>query len=154
MPVDLGCLTEWTLSDLTDAEKQINSELARRGRKIGSKKYQIVVEAWNEVAKNHVRLREVRALGDRRLAHLRKRMNEPVFADEHKTIFEIVGRSPFLRGERGKWVASFDWMIANNSNYVKVYEGRYETQPDADSKGEIPDDSSHKTALREMLGDG
>ena len=35
---------------------------------------------------------------------------------------------PFLRGENPRnWKASFDWLIANDSNVVKVLEGRYDS---------------------------
>ena len=148
MPALADDLTQWALTDLKDAEKRIAAELARRGRKIGSKRYQIVVDAWNRATADCPRLSQVVALGDKRLTHLRVRMNEPAFADGFEQIFEAVASSPFLRGERTKWKASFDWVICNNANYCKVLEGRYETDAQADRCA--PARTSQDDVLKDM----
>lgn len=148
MPAISDDLTKWTLTDLKDAEKKIAAELARRGRRIGSKRYQIVVDAWNRITADCPRLGQVVALGDRRLTHLRARMNEPAFADGYEDIFQAVVSSPFLRGDRTKWKASFDWVICNNANYVKVLEGKYEADGQGDEYAPAP--TSKDDVLKEM----
>lgn len=42
----------------------------------------------------------------------------------HKLI-EIIKNSKFLLGEAGDWKCSFDWLIDNSTNWLKVYEGHY-----------------------------
>ncbi len=37
---------------------------------------------------------------------------------------EILG-SALLRGDKGRWVATFDWLIADDTNWRKVLEGNY-----------------------------
>lgn len=40
-------------------------------------------------------------------------------------LIEIIKNSNFLLGEAGDWKCSFDWLIANSTNWLKVYEGHY-----------------------------
>jgi molecular chaperone DnaK (HSP70) len=40
-------------------------------------------------------------------------------------LIEIVKNSKFLLGEAGDWKCSFDWLIENSTNWLKVYEGHY-----------------------------
>src|SRR5580704_12891005 len=45
--------------------------------------------------------------------------------------------TPFLCGEGpGGWCANFDWLIANDTNYLKILEGRYDSGPGISSSGE------------------
>lgn len=45
-----------------------------------------------------------------------------VFAE----VFRIIERSDFLAGRSGKkWKATFDWVLENGNNWVKVLEGNY-----------------------------
>jgi hypothetical protein len=40
-------------------------------------------------------------------------------------LIEIIKNSKFLLGETGGWKCSFDWLIENSTNWLKVYEGHY-----------------------------
>ena len=48
---------------------------------------------------------------------------------DFKTHFEIclqkIKESDFLCGRKGEWRATFDWLITNETNYIKVLEGNY-----------------------------
>jgi hypothetical protein len=41
-----------------------------------------------------------------------------------RSVLATVNASPFLRGEKGDWVASFDWLL-KPANLLKVEEGAY-----------------------------
>ena len=44
-----------------------------------------------------------------------------------KTVFEKMEASDVLKGKnKAGWKATFDWLIDNGSNWVKVYEGNYD----------------------------
>ena len=45
------------------------------------------------------------------------------------TCMNIIAKTPFLKGvnKRG-WKVDFDWLIANDTNYVKVLEGKYKQE--------------------------
>ena len=77
---------------------------------------------WNRV------VREPRAtvMNKSRETKCRQRMKERT-ADEWELVFQKIVASPFLQGgnDRG-WRADFDWIISNDSNAVKVLEGKYD----------------------------
>ena len=42
-------------------------------------------------------------------------------------LFQKIESTPFLKGENKRnWVANFDWVFANEQNWVKVLEGNYD----------------------------
>jgi hypothetical protein len=62
------------------------------------------------------------------LARFRSHPNgtrEKFFTDFRQAV-RLASRTPFLRGENERgWKASFDWLIRNDENYLKVLEGQY-----------------------------
>jgi hypothetical protein len=49
--------------------------------------------------------------------------------EEFVKVFETIEASDFLAGRTGKkWKATFDWILANGSNWVKVAEGNYDNE--------------------------
>lgn len=59
---------------------------------------------------------------------LTARLNaDPEFLKHFEICIQKIKETPFLRGEsKGGWKASFDWLIENDKNYLKVLEGNYE----------------------------
>lgn len=48
-----------------------------------------------------------------------------------KKIFEKMQQSKFLKGDNKRgWKASFDWLIENDKNWAKVFEGNYDNKPE------------------------
>ena len=52
-----------------------------------------------------------------------KKVGEP--AEVWARLLAIIKKSKFLTGEAGEWKCSFDWLIENSTNWLKVYEGHY-----------------------------
>lgn len=52
-----------------------------------------------------------------------KKIGEP--AEVWARLLAIIKKSKFLTGEQGDWKCSFDWLIDNSTNWLKVYEGHY-----------------------------
>jgi hypothetical protein len=80
-------------------------------------------------------LAEVRELSPEREARCRERISHARSKGKNTAQFladfrEAVARSaatPFLCGEGpGGWRANFDWLVTNDTNYLKVIEGRYD----------------------------
>lgn len=47
-----------------------------------------------------------------------------------RELFKKVAQVPFLRGENNTgWKANFDWLVANDYNWKKVMEGKYDGKP-------------------------
>jgi hypothetical protein len=80
-------------------------------------------------------LSEVRALSPERAARCRERISHALSKSGNGAQFladfrEAVARAaatPFLCGAGPTgWRANFDWLVANNTNYLKILEGRYD----------------------------
>jgi hypothetical protein len=81
-----------------------------------------VVEYWNTKFKH-----KVLALSRERKEKLSARLKSQHFVDNYKVAVDKVAVSSFCNGDNDrKWVASFDWFIANDNNYVKALEGKYD----------------------------
>lgn len=92
--------------------------------------YEAVVELWNSICHN---LAKVKRLSKNRKDKLRKRLDEWCDGDEDKMmssasdLFNKIASTPFLNGDnRENWCASFDWIINNPNNWIKVIEGMYD----------------------------
>lgn len=89
-----------------------------------------VCQIWNEICAP-VGLQRVMKMTTRRQEKARCRLREwqAGGADARNTFREIcnaIASSSFCRGQNShKWEATFDWIIENDSNYVKVMEGKY-----------------------------
>jgi len=86
-----------------------------------------IISQWNEFAQK-AGLPSIRAIapGSKRERFLRARFKEREF--DFGKILEKVGQSEFLLGIKTDWKATFDWLICP-SNYVKVLEGNYDSNP-------------------------
>jgi len=80
---------------------------------------------------------KIRGLSDRRKKHLQERIEEKNFVDNFNLLMDKIIASPFLLGKKPSekhpnFKADFDWLIGNNTNYLKILEGKYdERQTDA-----------------------
>ena len=95
--------------------------------------FTIITDVFNEAATKYD-LNKIIKLSDKRKAKLRARIDE---LGEGKIIEAIdkIKESSFLRGENDrKWKVDFDWLIANDTNILKVLEDKYkdEEEPEDD----------------------
>jgi uncharacterized protein YdaU (DUF1376 family) len=87
---------------------------------------QEVIKAWNTTM-SLPPFAKVSRITSERDKHLRARFGERDFRERYPDIFSIVNESPFCRGSGPHgWIATFDWVIKNDGNYMKVLEGKYE----------------------------
>lgn len=93
---------------------------------------EVLLEIWQQERGS---LAEVRELSPERTSRCSERISHARSKGKNVAQFladfrEAVARSaatPFLLGEGpGGWCANFDWLIANDTNYLKVIEGRYD----------------------------
>lgn len=87
--------------------------------------YKKVVDCFNEVAEKTVGISRVLKLTNKRKEKLKKRLDE-IGEDEFIKAFDCIKESDFLQGKNNNgWRVSFDWLIENDTNAVKVLEGKY-----------------------------
>lgn len=111
-----------------------------------------VASMWNSICTP--KLPGLLDIKETRRDRLRLRLNEacPNKTREEqiewlRTLFKKVVSVPFLRGENNTgWKASFDWLVANDYNWKKVLEGRYDGTPNEgfDTGVILHNNDSHK----------
>jgi hypothetical protein len=73
-------------------------------------------------------LPKVMKLTDARIRCINSRLKE-YSEEEVEKAFDKVEQSDFLKGEKGGWKASFDWIL-KPANTVKILEGNYDNKKD------------------------
>ena len=89
--------------------------------------FRIITDKFNGAATEYD-LNKIIKLSDKRKAKLKARLDE---LGEGKIIEAIdkIKESSFLRGENDrKWKIDFDWLIANDTNILKVLEDKYKDE--------------------------
>ena len=84
-----------------------------------------VFNSWNERMPW-----QINTITKSRLKHLRERLKEKQFIDNFHTILTKILESDFLSGRKPSkdhpnFRADFDWIIKNETNYIKVLEDKY-----------------------------
>lgn len=95
--------------------------------------FRIITDKFNGAATEYD-LNKIIKLSDKRKAKLKARIDELGEAKILEAIDKIK-ESSFLRGENDrKWKIDFDWLIANDTNILKVLEDKYkdEEEPEDD----------------------
>lgn len=91
-------------NSLADAVRAFNSQLSEKLPMVvtfNEKRKQKLATRWDEF----------------------KKIGEP--QEVWNELIEIIKNSKFLLGEAGDWKCSFDWLVENSTNWLKVYEGHY-----------------------------
>ena len=90
---------------------------------------------WNENVESGIP--KLKSLTKDRLDRLVKRCDEmgkrtlPDAQEHFAELIKRMNKSPFCRGEgSSSWKASFDWLVRNNYNQLKVLEGNYDPNSD------------------------
>lgn len=85
--------------------------------------------AWNEFCGKYPTLKKITSVSGTRRTHLKKRFGEKAF--KFAEILVAVGEQKFLingnpsSANHKHWRVGFDWLIANDTNYLKVLERNY-----------------------------
>ena len=94
-----------------------------------------IIGGWNEVVVP-LGLPKILGLSNERRVKLLARLREHSDFDWWQAIFNRISRSKFLQGDNPRgWVCTFDFLIKNDSNALKIYEGQYENAERSKSNG-------------------
>lgn len=94
--------------------------------------YEDIKCAFNEICTS---LSKVITLSNTRKDKLKTRWGEIKDLETFEIIFNKVQSSSFLKGgNKSGWKCTFDWLIDNSNNYVKVLEGQYDNKADKDKE--------------------
>lgn len=83
-----------------------------------------VVDVWNLFAASY-KLSEIKGISDSRRKKFSTRLQEADF--DFIKILEKIKRSAHLKGDNQQgWKVTFDWILENDKNYLKILEGNYD----------------------------
>ena len=82
-------------------------------------------ESWNEVFEGML-AQVVLPLSPSRAEKTRRRMKEHPEMRFWEKVFQNIALSDFLSGKRSDWKCSFDFVVGNDTNCLKIFEGEYE----------------------------
>ncbi|OGC36386.1 hypothetical protein A3J90_08405 [candidate division WOR-1 bacterium RIFOXYC2_FULL_37_10] len=124
-----------------------------------SNNFSEIVDKWNK-AMQGTGIPIIYDLSETREKKLRARLSEPKFEESFDELIKKIKSSEFLLGKTGGWKASFDWVIENDTNYLKVLEGKYSsnaltfspppTYKPPEPEGNIPTPEEAKKFIEEI----
>lgn len=82
-------------------------------------------DLWNVSVKAYG-VSQVESISDGRLKKFKTRIREPAF-DFVKILSEIRS-SDYLQGKTNGWRVDWDWIFENDTNYLRIIEGKYRNQ--------------------------
>jgi hypothetical protein len=139
------------LEVVTEEKKLCSVEKKDREDKEDKNKSKIYVDweqstlnTWNSFCDKNPALSKVKEITDTRRKHLKDRFVKDSFKD-FGAILRAVSQQPFLlkgnpnSADHKDWKISFDWLIENDTNYIKVLELRYKNKKESDVQGANPD---------------
>lgn len=97
------------------------------------------------------KLSKVQKLSEKRKKQIRLRLKEEPDFFVWKKAFLLADNSKFVTNGEGSW-CNFDWFIQNDTNFLKAYEGKYNTEAEKRSIEKIllnGDDADNVTSTAE-----
>lgn len=100
---------------------------------------ELILTTWNSFCDKYPTLSKIKEITESRRKHLKERFTKDSFKD-FKAILKAIEQQPFLiKGnpnspDHKDWKISFDWLIENDTNYIKVLEFRYKNKIASDMK--------------------
>lgn len=82
-----------------------------------------ILGLWNQRASECPALAKVRKMTKGRLVKLRSRLADPEFRDNFR---QALGKLPIPNEGDFCWQPDFDWLLANDTNVLKLLEGKYD----------------------------
>ena len=84
-----------------------------------------ILSCWNSFVGKYPQLPKLISIQGDRLKKLKLRYSDSIFREKWKQIFPEIEKSDFLQGKNGSWRCTFDFIVGNDRNYLKILEGNY-----------------------------
>jgi hypothetical protein len=104
----------------TENPIQLNTKESNTKESITQDIYTPVVDMYHRIC---ISLPSIRELTDKRKKAIKARLKQ-YSMEQIEEVFILAESSDFLKGKKGDWKATFDWLM-NANNFVKVLEGTY-----------------------------
>lgn len=111
----------------------------------------LIVEEFNNLG---TPFRKVQKLTPNRKKKASERLKEMGSTEEFISVIRSLPKYPFLRGEGSRgWVATFDFLIANSENWVKIKEGIYDNDKQQTSRSESYGQRNTHSKVQDEFGE-
>lgn len=106
-------------------EEKIRERVDKRESRLYVDFEKSTTELWNSFCINYPSLSKITEVSEKRRAKLKKRFERESFRN-FQVVLDAIAVQKFLMGEnKSNWKVSFDWLIENDTNYLKVLEFKY-----------------------------
>jgi hypothetical protein len=114
----IGKLTTTNI-DLTKKDITKNDNIKKREEP--QQKQNEIKEIWNSNITGNIP--KIKMITKSRMSNYNKRVKEGLDLLE---LINVIVESDFLQGDnKNNWIVTFDWIIANEKNWIKIIEGNY-----------------------------
>jgi hypothetical protein len=121
----IDVVTEDSNSCVLELEEELEKELEEEEEGTFPKFVTDIHLLWNNFVKNYPKVSRIKEITPTRRNHLKKRYERESFRD-FQSIIDAIKDQPFLLGDNNRnWCVDFDWVIANDNNYMKILERKY-----------------------------
>ena len=110
--------------DIIKSNNKEDNKDIREPKKQDSPDYQYFIEKWNKAAE-YYGLSKITTLSDARKKKIKTRLKNDKFKNGFIECLKLINKSSFLKGDNSSWKITFDWLICNEDNWIKVLEGNY-----------------------------
>lgn len=121
-----GCVYAPNLDARADnySKRKVRQDIKRPENKPLNEWMAKLEETWHKT-----RLPKIAHWSSLRRAHLQERLKNPYFVQNAVACIEKMGQSAFCAGENDRhWKATIDFFLANDNNFVKAMEGKYDNR--------------------------
>jgi len=111
-----------------EGEKELEIDNTIVETKVSQIPYQQIVASYNSILGGT--LSKVVSITNTRKQKIKVRWNNDIKTiNDWEFLFNKVANTPFLLGDNNNgWKCGFDWLVKNDSNFLKVLEGNYDKQ--------------------------
>ena len=116
--------------NLIDMDKNKNKDQDRSNKennRVVSVKEKQVVDLYHSICVSFPKITRLTASRKEKISRRSAEMGDMATMEK---VFKKMESSEFLKGgNKNGWMASFDWVLDNSNNWLKVIEGNYDNQP-------------------------
>ena len=106
--------------NITRLNNKTNTKFDKR-KEVSQQKQNEIKEIWNSNITGNIP--KIKLLTKSRMSNYNKRVKEGLDLLE---LINVIVESDFLQGDnKNNWIVTFDWIIANEKNWIKIIEGNY-----------------------------
>jgi hypothetical protein len=152
---------DWKAEEQEQEQEQNKEKREPDGSPKKKPRVSLLADLWNEIVTN---LPKVAAMNPDRRSKEALRLKQKSDLEFWRVVFTKINQSNFCRGlsptgssKERPWQATFDWIISNDTNCLKVFEGNYDNRDSTDQgngKGKAPMSLEERKALAQKIASG